>query len=77
MDKPARRDISTYCKGEKCGFREPLFTYRLVTRPGHLCNEPAEYKVEEVIFDDDPQPIRHPLTQYLCARHFKQVMGMR
>jgi hypothetical protein len=29
----------------------------------------------EVIFDDDPQPIRHPLVAYLCCYHYAQVVG--
>jgi hypothetical protein len=34
----------------------------------------APFKVEEVIFDDDPV-IRHPYTQYICEGHFKEIMG--
>lgn len=39
-----------------------------------VCGEEAWRKVEEEIFDDDPQPIRHPLTAYLCMGHFTMVM---
>jgi hypothetical protein len=39
------------------------------------CGQPAEHKVEEVIFADDPLPNRHPLTAYICHRHFKVIMG--
>ncbi|MBO9710510.1 MAG: hypothetical protein J7521_20105 [Caulobacter sp.] len=40
-----------------------------------FCGEPAARKVEEVIFDDDPIQHRHPLTRYVCAGHFAQIMG--
>jgi hypothetical protein len=36
--------------------------------------QPAAHKLEEVIFDDDPQPIRHPLTAYACRRCFAGIM---
>lgn len=39
------------------------------------CGLPAEHKVEEVIFPDDPIRIRHPLTTYLCHDHFRRIMG--
>ncbi|MGY8665719.1 hypothetical protein Q3C01_25630 [Bradyrhizobium sp. UFLA05-109] len=39
-----------------------------------FCGEPAAHKVEEVVFADDPQPIRHPLTSYVCREHFRQIM---
>lgn len=39
------------------------------------CAEPAEHKVEETIFADDPLPHRHPLTTYLCHLHFREMMG--
>jgi hypothetical protein len=39
------------------------------------CGAPAEHKVEETIFYDDPHPIRHPLTRYVCHAHFVQIMG--
>jgi len=39
------------------------------------CGQPAEHKVEETIFDDDPDPVRHPLTQYVCHFHFRRIMG--
>lgn len=40
-----------------------------------FCGAPAMRKVGETIFDDDPQPIRHELTAYLCGEHFAQIMG--
>lgn len=40
-----------------------------------MCNQPAAKKVEEVIFDDDPVPVRHPWTSYLCLLCFGRVMG--
>jgi hypothetical protein len=38
-------------------------------------SEPAEHKVEETIFYDDPLPHRHPLTSYVCHAHFVWLMG--
>jgi hypothetical protein len=40
-----------------------------------FCGKPAAHKVEEVDFADDPQPIRHPLTSYVCREHFREIMG--
>lgn len=39
------------------------------------CGQPAEHKVEETIFHDDPLPHRHPLTSYVCHAHFVEIMG--
>lgn len=39
------------------------------------CGEPAEHKVEETIFHDDPIQSRHPLTAYICHKHFREIMG--
>ena len=40
-----------------------------------FCGADAQHKVEETIFPDDPHPIRHPLTTYVCHEHFRQLMG--
>jgi hypothetical protein len=60
------------CKGENC----------------NMCRvNPASHKVEEVIFDDDPNPrswqdfggqkilARHPSTAYVCRECFHKIMG--
>jgi hypothetical protein len=39
------------------------------------CGAPAEHKVEETIFFDDPLPRRNPLTSYVRHRHFREIMG--
>jgi hypothetical protein len=39
------------------------------------CGQPAEHKIEETIFADDPMPHRHELTTYLCHEHFRTIMG--
>lgn len=39
------------------------------------CGRAAKHKVEEVIFDDEPDVGRHPLTRYVCHKHFKRIMG--
>lgn len=60
-------------------FSAPAKNERLVSRccEGELCfcGQPAEHKVEETIFDDDPIPHRHPLTRYVCHKHFCEIMG--
>lgn len=40
-----------------------------------FCGRPAAHKIEETVFADDPQPIRHPLTSYVCHDHFVELMG--
>lgn len=40
-----------------------------------FCGKAAAHKVEEVVFADDPQPIRHPLTSNVCHEHFREIMG--
>lgn len=61
--------ISGSCQGEQCGFRLHIGNDKII------CRKTAEHKVEETIFDDDPLPHRHPLTQYLCHTHFRLLMG--
>jgi len=39
------------------------------------CGKFAEHKVEEVIFDDDPNQNRHPFTAYICHDCFAKLMG--
>lgn len=39
------------------------------------CGALAEHKVEETVFADDPEPIRHPFTAYVCRPHFVEMMG--
>ena len=51
--------------GEACRFHEG----------DEICGRDSVYKVEEAIFADDPNPNRHPLTNYLCRAHFNMVMG--
>lgn len=53
--------ISASCGGEVCGFLE--------------CREPATHKVGEEIASDDPNPIRHNLTRYVCCFHFTCLFG--
>ncbi len=64
--------VSASCGGEYC-----------------FCGQPAEHKVEEAIFWDDPTGSnkitvggteievsgRHPLTRYICHKHFVMIMG--
>lgn len=50
--------ISGCCIGEKC----------------KICGKDATNKLSEVIFYDDPNPIRHELTVYVCKDHFKVIM---
>ena len=40
-----------------------------------FCGAPAEHKVCEAIFFDDPSRFRHELTSYICHEHFRQIMG--
>lgn len=40
-----------------------------------FCGDRAEHKVEETIFADDPLQQRHPLTAYVCHKHFRATMG--
>ncbi len=53
------RWISQSCQGETC----------------NMCGAPAAAKVGEEIFEDDPFQMRHNLTAYVCADHFRQIMG--
>ena len=57
--------LSKYCVGERCG---------MCYREGNT-EVQAYHKIGEVIFDDNRKPFRHPFTQYVCTKHFKQIMG--
>ena len=39
------------------------------------CGQPAVRKVGEEFAPDEPNPIRHNLTRYICAEHYAQLMG--
>jgi len=41
------------------------------------CGNPAVKKVEEHIFDDDPDQMRHPYVAYVCKKHFNEMMGIK
>lgn len=51
--------VSACCEGEHC----------------RVCGSPAEHKVEEAMMPDEPIPHRHPLTAYICHKHFREIMG--
>ena len=51
--------VSASCQGEHCA----------------VCHQPATHKLEEAIQHDDPNPIRHELTAYVCCRHFRMIVG--
>jgi hypothetical protein len=53
--------VSKYCGDQKCHVEG--------------CDDPARHKVEEVVFYDDPFQSRHPLTAYICSKHFRLIMG--
>jgi hypothetical protein len=51
--------VSGCCKGEICS----------------VCGKDATNKLEEKIFHDDPNNMRHPLTAYVCREHFRMIVG--
>ena len=58
--------VSMYCNGEKC----------------KICKADATHKLEETIFDDEPNPQingfsmrRHHFTVYVCCNCFRIIMG--
>jgi len=51
--------VSRCCKGEKC----------------RICGALATHKIEEVIFDDDPFPMRHNWVAYVCCEDFAVIFG--
>lgn len=51
--------VSASCKGEYCS----------------ICKAPATHKVGEEIMADDPNPVRHNLTAYICCEHFRLILG--
>jgi hypothetical protein len=56
--------VSASCRGENCGM-----CYRFGR------TRDATHKVGEEIPHDDPNPIRHNLTQYICCRCFMFIVG--
>jgi hypothetical protein len=57
--------VSKSCAGERCG--------PCLRNNGERV--PATHKVGEEIPFDDPLPMRHNLTQYVCCMHFTRIMG--
>lgn len=41
----------------------------------HICGRLATHKVGEEIPSDDPNPVRHNLTAYVCCSHFTMLLG--
>lgn len=60
VKKEHEKFISKHCKGELCT----------------VCKRPATNKLAEVVFSDDPYPIRHELTAYVCSEHFYMIVGL-
>lgn len=58
--------VSQTCIGEVCSFRPDV-----VSR----CNRQATHKIGEEIATDDPNPIRHNATSYLCCEHYCKSLG--
>ena len=52
--------ISGSCQGEYC----------------RQCKSPATHKVQETILWDDPSPVRHELTAYVCCDCFQRLFGI-
>jgi len=57
--------IPTACYSERCTFQGSYM----------LCGKQAMHKAGEEILDDDPNPIRHNLTAYVCCEHFAAMFG--
>lgn len=51
--------VSASCGGERC----------------QICGDAATHKVGEEILHDDPMPIRHNLTAYVCCDCFQMIFG--
>ena len=69
--------VSECCKGEKCTFW--IIDPRVISsadKPYVACGHPATHKVGEEMFEDDPNPIRHNLTAYVCCAHYCAIMGV-
>lgn len=61
---PGDHFVSAHCAGESCG---------MCRRDGR--DTPATHKLGELIPIDDTRQIRHNATQYVCCRHFAEVIG--
>jgi uncharacterized protein DUF3310 len=57
--------VSESCQGEICG----------ICIRTNSAQVSATHKVGEEIATDDPNQVRHNLTNYLCCAHFTMVMG--
>ena len=40
-----------------------------------MCGMQATHKIGEEIPHDDPNPIRHNLTTYVCCDDFREIFG--
>jgi len=49
------------------------------TRGEHctVCRRSATHTLGEEIMADDPNPIRHNLTAYVCCTHYGMVLGLQ
>lgn len=78
--------IPASCRGEKCGicFRKAIDNRSIILGRELLEEEldklyivMAAHKVWEYIFNDDPNPTRPALTQYVCCDHFQMIMSQK
>lgn len=62
IKNPKGHFVSESCRGELCAgcWHE---------------KRPATHKLGEEILHDDPNPVRHNLTAYVCCTHFRLVVG--
>lgn len=59
MSEQGGHFVSASCGGERC----------------RVCGKTATHKIGEEIPHDDPQPIRHNYTAYVCCEEFRRLMG--
>ena len=78
VGEPLRHDYSpAFTRGWLSHSATETQTFRSSSTQGEKCwcRLPAAHKVEETIFHDDPNPVRHPRTSYICEGHFQELMG--
>ena len=61
--------------GKEYKMTEKRFTSASCKGEHCFCGSPAETKIEETIFWDDPHKNRHPFTRYICHDCFDKIMN--
>jgi hypothetical protein len=73
--KPDGFCMTVYCHEQAPAPEQAFVSVSCIGETCTICDEPATKKVGEEILQDDPYPMRHNMTAYVCATHFEMIFS--